>query len=59
MMSSVKDAQGELVDVKDRAVEAKDQLLSAKDDVKSKVESNSKATPKPTSDHTITKTPVN
>ena len=59
VVSSVKDAQGELVDVKDKAVEAKDQLVSAKDDVKSKVESNSKATSRPTTDHTITKKPVN
>ena len=59
VMSSVKDAQGELVDVKDSAVEAKDQLLSAKDDVKSKAESNTEKTPQPTTNHTITKTPVN
>lgn len=59
VVSSVKDAQGEIVDVKDKAVEAKDQLLSAKDDVESKVDTNNMAAQKPTTNHTITKKPVN
>ncbi len=59
VLSSVKDAQGDLIDVKDKAVEAKDELLSAKDDVKSKADSGTKETSQLTTDHTMTKTPVN
>ncbi|WP_249869992.1 hypothetical protein [Oceanobacillus saliphilus] len=59
VVSSAKDAKGDIKDVKDKALEAKNELLSAKEDVKSTSPSSKNSKSKPTTDHTITSTPVN